>query len=920
MSCPSETRLQAFVDGELSKDEIDELSGHLDTCDDCRTLVGVVQPVPLDDESTTDHVGRYVLRRVLGRGGMGVVYEAVDPELHRVVALKVLRSDLAAQQKRLQGEAQAMAKLSHPNVVTIHDVGRDGERVFIVMALVQGVSLRHWLAREPRSVPAILDAFEQAAEGLCAAHDAGLVHRDFKPENVFVANDGRVQVGDFGLAVALDGDTKEAEGSLAYMAPEQRRGEKVDARSDQYSFCLALDEAVRSAPAVPRWLGKLVARGTMTDPAQRFPSMRALLAALRAGRRRSRGRRVALAASIALAALATGGVLWARARDAPDVGLCRAREAEMTGIWNEGVARKIEQAFQATKSPLADGAWRKTNAVLGEYTGAWRSAHRSTCEAPRAHDPSSIAARAQQTSCLDERLEIVRAVAASLEHADAPMLEQVPSMLQLLPRVSACQDARAIAQLAPPPGPEKVAAVEATRKKIATASATIAAGRYKEGLALADEAWQSANGASYLPILAEAYLWVGTAHGRLGHARESEQALEQAVSSASAGHAQELAVRAWIQLMHFVGFEGKRYDDGFRYAEYAKAALESMPDAFELEAERLSWSRAMLLDQRRYDDALVVSRQELALVELRFGASHRLSAVADDGLAGVLAGQCKARDALEPQEKACAILEKEYGTPHPQLALCLGNLAALHSSLGEHEVAIALKRRALGMFEHVPGHPNHVAMAHRNMVRSLLELGRLDEAKKELETAAALSLRESDETSIILLRGELHRREGNTTEALADHTLAVTRTQNAEPARRLDPLLSLAETDLGAERWADAASNADQAAKLARGIYGESSCRIAEPLRARADALVGAGRPSEALPFAERALSALQGAQVDPLARARAEFAVSRALPGGDRDRARRLAASAREAIARENRDPKLLARVDAWLTGFVLQ
>jgi tetratricopeptide (TPR) repeat protein/predicted Ser/Thr protein kinase len=916
MSCPSETRLQAFVDGELSRDEIDALSAHLDTCDDCRTLVAVVQPVLLDDDSAADRVGRYVLRRVLGRGGMGVVYEAVDPELHRIVALKVLRSDLATQQKRLQGEAQAMAKLSHPNVVTIHDVGRDGDRVFIVMTLVQGVSLRHWLAREPRSLPAILDAFEQAADGLAAAHDAGLVHRDFKPENVFVADDGRVQVGDFGLAVSGGDAANEGEGSLAYMAPEQRSGGEVDARSDQYSFCLALGEGLQSSPAVPRWLGRLVARGTTSDPAARFASMRALLAALRRGRARSHGRRFALAGVTFAAVLGAGGILWARARDAPDVGLCRARQAEMAAIWNDDVAKEIERAFEATRSPLAEGAWRRTSAVLAEYTPAWQSAHRSTCETPRPRDAASIAARAQQTSCLDERLEMVRAVTASLRKADAPMLEQVPSMLQLLPRVSACQDARAIAQLAPPPSAGKAAAVEATKKKIAAASATVAAGRYEQGLALADDAWQSANGAGYLPVLAEAYLWVGIAHGRLGHARESEQALEQAASSASAGRAPELAVRAWIQLMHFVGFEGKRYEDGVRYAEYAKAALETMPEAFELEAERLSWSRAMLLDQRRYDDALVVSRQELALVELRFGASHRLSAVAADGLAGVLAGQCKARDALEPQEKACAILEKELGTPHPQLALCVGNLAALHGALGEHEAAIALKSRALGMFEHVPGHPNHVAMAHRNMVRSLLALGRLDEAEKELETARPLSLRESDETNIILMRSELRRRQGKPAEALTDSALAVTRTRSAEPARRLDPLLAEAESELGSSLWVDAASHAAEAGSIALRLYGERSCRIAEPLRAHADALLGAGHASDALPLAERALAALRDAQLDSLARARAELAVARALPPADRERARALATSAREAFARDGHEPKLLAAVDTWLAA----
>lgn len=828
-----------------------------------------------------------------------------------MVALKVLRSDLGAVQKRLLDEAQAMAKLSHPNVVAIYDVGRSGERVFIVMALIQGVSLRHWLAREPRELPAILDAFEQAAEGLRAAHEAGLVHRDFKPENVFVANDGRVLVGDFGLAIAHDAETNEAEGSLAYMAPEQRRGEKVDARSDQYSFCLALGQAA-PAEAVPRWLRQVVQRGTMTDPAARHSSMSAVLAALRAGRRGVSGRTVAL---VALAALATAGVaLYANARNAPDLAQCRARDAEMTTIWNQDVARKTEQAFRSTNSPLAESVWRKTSASLDEYTAAWRGAQQRTCEAPRRSDPAGSAVLDLKTSCLTERLELVRAVTASLGRVDGPMLEQVPAMLQLLPRVNACEDAREIAQLAPLPPAEKLAAVDATRKLIASAAATIAAGRYKEGLALADEAWKSASGVGYLPVLAEAYLWVGTAHGRLGHTRESEQALDQAVSSASAGHASAIAIRAWIQLMHFVGLEGKRYDDGGRYAEYAKAALESMPGAFELEAERLSWSRAMLVEGKRFDEALVVSRQELALVELRFGAAHRLSAAALDGLAGVLAGQCKPRDALEPQEKACAILEKEFGAPHPQLALCLGNLASLHANLGDHQGAMATKQRALAMFERVPGHPNHVAIAHRNMVRSLIELDRLEEAKAELDAAAALSQREADETSIILLRGDLHRREGHTAEALVDHALAVTRTSAEGPSRRLEPLLSLAETNLAAERYAEAAALAEQAATIARTVHGETSCRLGSPLRAQADALLGSARPAEALPLAEHALEVLQAAQVDPLARARAELAVARALPSSERERARRLAMSARAVTAKDARDPKLLARIDAFL------
>ncbi|MBS2018043.1 MAG: protein kinase [Deltaproteobacteria bacterium] len=913
--------MQAFVDGELSETEIAELSEHLDTCDDCRTLVGVVQPVRLDDATAADTIGRYVLRRVLGQGGMGVVYEAVDPELHRVVALKVLRSDLGREQRRLLGEAQAMAKLAHPNVVTIHDVGRTAppdERVYIVMALVDGVSLRHWLARSERTLPEMLDAFEQAAEGLRAAHAAGLVHRDFKPENVFVGADGRVLVGDFGLAMPLEGDgaTNTAEGSLAYMAPEQRKGDKVDARSDQYAFAVALREALRDRAAVPSWLRRVLERGTRDAPEDRFPTMDAVIEALRAGRTGAKRRRLVAAVTLGLAAAAAAALVWARARDAPDLAPCRARDAEMAAIWSAEVSARTHASFDATRSPLSAAAWKRASGALDEYTSAWRAAHRRVCEAPKARDPAAQSLREQKTSCLGERLDVARAVVANLEHADAAMLEQVPAMLQLLPRVDACEDARAIALLAPPPASDRAAAVDEARRQIAKAAATIAAGRYKEGLTAADEGYRAASATGYLPALAEAYLWVGTAHGRLGHARESEQALDQAVSSASAGRAQPTAVRAWIQLMHFVGYEAKRYDDGARWSDYAKAALESMPGAWELEAERLSWSRAMLLDRKRFDEALAVSRDELALVELRFGATHRLAAAALDGLAGALSGKCKARDALEPQGKACTILEQEFGAPHPQLALCLGNLAALHAQLGDHPQALTLKERALAMFEEVPGHPNHVAMAHRNRVRSLLELGRLADAKRALEAAAALSQRESDETSILLLRGELHRREGDFARARADHEAAVDRTKSGEAARRMDPLVALSETYLASERWGDAAARADEATTIARAAHGEASCKLATPLRARAEALEGGGRAGEALPAAEQALRVLEGAQIDPLVRARAQIAIARALGTTDRARARALAAEARAVVERDGRDPKLLARIDAWLAS----
>jgi tetratricopeptide (TPR) repeat protein len=628
---------------------------------------------------------------------MGVVYEAADPELHREVALKVLRSNLGREQDRLLAEAQAMAKLTHPNVVTVHDVGRDGDRVFIVMALVRGVTLRHWLALDSRPVDAILDAFAQAAEGLRAAHEAGLVHRDFKPENVFVDREGRVLVGDFGLAVAgmIEGRAA-AEGSLAYMAPEQRAGRAADARSDQYSFCLALAHALEESKggksSVPRWLRRLLARGLAPEPTRRFPSMSELVAAMADGRRRARRlRRGALALA---AAAALGGVVvlaaHARARVLPVHPLCRDPASPSSAVWNAEVAARVERVFASTESKLWPVAWRQTEARMGGYADAWTASRQRACESARVRRDPVDAGIERRLSCLGDRLEIVRAMVGNLAVADAAMLEQIPSMLELLPRVEVCDDPRQLADVAPAPPADAVDAVESAKKRIARASTTIAAGRYREGLSLAEEASRAANAARFMPVMSDAYLWLGTAHGRLGEAREAARALTQAVSTASAARSQLLAVRAWIQLMHFIGYEEKRYEDGLKFGDYAKSALEAMPQAFELEAERLSWTRAMLLDEKRYDDALSLSHQELALVELRFGASHRLTAVALDGLAGGLSGVCRARDAFAPQEKSCAILEKELGPVHPQLALCLGNLAALHAYLGEHDAALEL--------------------------------------------------------------------------------------------------------------------------------------------------------------------------------------------------------------------------------------
>jgi eukaryotic-like serine/threonine-protein kinase len=215
-------------------------------------------------------VGRLVLGPLLGAGGMGVVHRAHDPELDRAVAVKLVRSRLGGSsgKVRLVREAQAMAKLRHPNVVSIFDVGTVGDDVFVVMPLLEGGTLGAWARAEARPWREVVDRYLAAGRGLAAAHAAELVHRDFKPDNVLLGAGGEVQVADFGLA-RVDRDevapaamarlspplsldltrTGDVLGTPAYMAPEQMRGEEVDARADQFSFCVALWEG--DPPARP---------------------------------------------------------------------------------------------------------------------------------------------------------------------------------------------------------------------------------------------------------------------------------------------------------------------------------------------------------------------------------------------------------------------------------------------------------------------------------------------------------------------------------------------------------------------------------------------------------------------------------------------------------------------------------------------
>src|SRR5215468_7612378 len=253
-------------------------------------------------------IGRFIVLGPLGMGGMGMVLSAYDPQLDRKVALKLLRTDRGALSEegraRLVREAQAMARLNHPNVVAVYEVVFGEVTGYLVMELVEGTTLRAWLAKNQPRWEQIVDLHIAAGAGLAAAHRAGLVHHDFKPDNVLVDGEGRPRVSDFGLA----GAGRPGAGTQAYMAPEQLGGGTVDARADQYAFCVTLWEALHgerpvagaappSSRKAPRWVDRALTRGLRAAPEERWPSMDDLLRVLRRGRR-SGARLAGLAAAV----------------------------------------------------------------------------------------------------------------------------------------------------------------------------------------------------------------------------------------------------------------------------------------------------------------------------------------------------------------------------------------------------------------------------------------------------------------------------------------------------------------------------------------------------------------------------------------------------------------------------------------------
>ncbi len=679
-------------------------------------------------------VGRYRLLQRVGRGGMGEVYAAHDPELDRKIAIKIMRANAVpggVEAARMMREAQTIARLSHPNLVTVYDVGSAGGRVFVAMELIEGDTIAAWLDRKRRPRDEILRVFGLAGRGLAAAHRAGIVHRDFKPQNVMVAADGAVRVMDFGLAAlrqTLLGPNAprltrigSILGTPLYMSPEQLCGQPVDPRSDQFSFCVALYEALYGArpfagdnfaqlraavlegkprpvpmsSRVPARVRAILLRGLSVVPGRRFTDMGALLRALEQVTARRTGLPRMLAVGVAAGALTFGvafGIAW-HLRGARPSAKCASPPANIDAAWPTAAdaARRaqIRGAFLAANVPDARERYERTSQSLDTYANAWNGMYRQTCETAAAGGAAQDAI-ALRMGCLDQRAANLGALADAFAHADAKIVRKAVAATVMLPPLDTCADARALKTVSVPPDEALRARVQSMRGRLGTLWAMAAAGHDWQAIKPMGTLVDEIRAAGHEPLLAEALI----VNARIRSPFDPEGAepiYEEAFKRGEAIRNDELAAEAAIQLVAITGSIGHQFERGDRWARIAEATVErGVPLRV----------RGSFLHSR---GALFAARGSWRLAEGDFSA-------------------------------AVAIRQQALGAAHPDLAVSMISLARTILVLGDARRAHEIANRALtiaGAF--FPAESYEVGAARLVRGQALIALDRSAEARADME-------------------------------------------------------------------------------------------------------------------------------------------------------------------------------------------
>jgi tetratricopeptide (TPR) repeat protein len=829
-TCLGDDLVRGFLAGALDAAAIDAVEAHVDTCTACRrrlaahasaTEVASATPAGAlrdalasaaadraDPPAVID--GQYRVTRVIGRGGMGVVYLARDLRLDRDVAVKLGHARSSSALQRVEREAVALARLQHPNVVAIHQVGQVDGRLYIAMEHVAGGTAREWRAAAPRSWRAVVALYAAAGDGLAAAHAAGLVHRDFKPDNVLVGADGRPRVADFGLVrgdgpISVDGEPAPAPtspalapmtqvgavvGTLAYMAPEQLDGGDVDARADQFAFACALWEALfevrpfggrtpaelaasighgeprrpegRPGRRVPRHVVVALRRALAADRARRWPSMGPLVAALR--RDPGRTRRLVVGA-VAIAAATSAAVVVLRG--GRDEARCDDGAAAIADVWSPARAARIASGLTAAG---AGATWPGLRGRLDDFTRAWAGARDDACRATRIDGAQSEAILDRRTLCLDRARTAFDAIVAPLERGGRDAVGQVDRATALLPDLAACADiARLSAEPPLPADPARRARIAAvgdflTRVEVHWGYRDSYQPRITAAIAVG-----AARAAGWSRLVAEALLLRGELLDEAddpGVGAAYRQAVDEALASGDDDDA------AWA----LAGYAETRLTAGDPDGAGAWIAA-ARAESARLGAPAATAVRVLTADARVANDlgdaarALADAREMLDLERRSGDPLHVAISRGNVALADARAGQFV--DAEREIMQALADAARVVGEAHPRIASLCGQAATIFTMSGRRAEAVAQARHAVAILEAWYGaDDDRLVEALDKLGASLMYLSdRHDEARTILTRELALMRRTSagpvaiagEETNLAVLDAQ----DGHPADALA---------------------------------------------------------------------------------------------------------------------------------------------------------
>jgi tetratricopeptide (TPR) repeat protein len=873
------------------------------------------------EQTSTTTLGRFEILGSLGRGGMGEVLEARDPTLDRVVALKLLRGDTATLQPRLVREAQALARLSHPNVVQVYEVGLVDDRAFVAMERLRGQTLHAW-QQTPRSAAACLAAYRQAGAGLSAAHAVGLIHRDFKPGNCMIDEQGRVRVLDFGLARAASDELAQTEadqasqdpasgdstllaqlltregavlGTIAYMAPEQLLGAAADARSDQFGFCVALFEALHgqrpfagrtgaqlllaiqrqdvvaisprdSLPAVPSAIDRIVRRGLALDPADRWPNMDALLDAL-ASVERGRSRRVTWMAGVGLVVVGSVAALGLRAWMQP--GPCDAVRELAAPAWTSEQQLAVEQALTELDAVRGPEVWRAVSRSLDRYADAWVQARVSACEATHVQRSAGPHTLELRLACLDRRMRRMAALVEQLSTLDRPGLAQAVVAAESLPSLAACTDADELLRSELELGPSERARSLRVERLVDEGWALRDAGRPVDALSKAEAAVeQLAALPEQDPIVAEARLLRGTLHFDARRSAAARDDLHAAFRSAERAGEPTLLRESLLALTRLEVWASK------------PSAAEAWLLVARADARQPTPTDEAALARAEAQHALATGDPTRAIALLELAVSRYRSVTAPPELELALALRLLGEARAEAGDRLGA--RTAYAD---SLALARANAALLMQAQTHHDIgtleltgdglvaARAAYQAALAIQLELFGERAPVSVHTRiGLAKVALYEGELDTAAREAEAAKAIAeiegaLEPEDRGLLGMLLGSVHLMREDPTAALADYEWAEA-SFSAMPevdhgavamarSGAADCLLALGRLD-------DARRAYERALATLTTHVPPTHQRWLYPQKGLGHVLVEQGDYAAALPLLERALDLLRAGPEDP--------------------------------------------------------